>query len=64
MTKKNRVFACCLALAYGPVSPQNRTLSAEAEVNVVEIMTPSNGTADMVGNETCQYLNVWTDRTM
>ena len=50
-----------MALAYGPVSPQNRTLSAEAEVNVVEIMTPSNGTADMVGNETCQYLNVWSD---
>ena len=50
-----------MALAYGPVAPQNRTLSAAGEVNVVEIMTPSNGTADMVGNETCQYLNVWTD---
>lgn len=50
-----------MALAYGPVSPQSRTLSSTADVNVVEILTPSNGTADMVGNENCQYLNVWTD---
>lgn len=49
-----------MALAYGPVAPQDRTLSATGSVNVVEIMTPSNGTADMVGNETCQYLNVWS----
>lgn len=50
-----------MALAYGPVSPQSRTLSSTADPNVVEILTPSNGTADMVGNENCQYLNVWTD---
>lgn len=50
----------CVALTYGPVSPQDRTLSATAAVNAQEFRTPSNGTADMVGNETCQYLNVWT----
>lgn len=49
-----------MALAYGEVSPQSRTLTSEGEVNIVEILTPSNGTADMVGNETCQFLNVWT----
>lgn len=49
-----------MALAYGEVAPQSRTLTSEGEVNVVEILTPSNGTADMVGNENCQFLNVWT----
>ncbi len=50
-----------LALSYGTVSPQTRTFSATGEVNASEIMTPSNGTADMVGNENCQNLNVWTN---
>ena len=50
----------CVALAYGPVSPQDRTLSSTGSINDQEFRTPSNGTADMVGNETCQYLNVWT----
>ena len=49
------------ALIYGPVSPQDRTLSATGQVNPYEFFTPSNGTADMVGNEQCQYLNVWTN---
>lgn len=49
------------ALIYGPVSPQDRTLSATGAVNPYEFFTPSNGTADMVGNEQCQYLNVWTN---
>lgn len=50
-----------MALAFGPVSPQNATRNGTASVNGVEILTPSNDTADMVANETCQYLNVWTD---
>lgn len=50
-----------MALAFGPVSPQNATRNGTATVSGVEILTPSNGTADMVANETCQYLNVWTD---
>lgn len=49
-----------LAISYGTVSPQSRTLSATGEINSAEFMTPSNGTADMVGNENCQNLNVWT----
>lgn len=49
-----------MALSYGPVAPQGRTLSSTATPNVTELLTPSNGTADMVGNEICQYLNVWT----
>lgn len=49
------------ALIYGPVAPQDRTLSATGQVNPYEFFTPSNGTADMVGNEQCQYLNVWTN---
>lgn len=49
-----------LALSYGPVSPQDRCLDGTAVPNSNEFMTPSNGTADMVANETCQYLNVWT----
>lgn len=48
------------AFIYGPVAPQDRTLSATAQVNPFEFFTPSNGTADMVGNENCQYLNVWS----
>ena len=46
------------ALTYGPVAPQMTV--ASGRVNSAEFMTPSNGTADMVANETCQYLNVWT----
>lgn len=49
------------ALIFGPVAPQDRTLSAMGQVNPYEFFTPSNGTADMVGNEQCQYLNVWTN---
>lgn len=49
-----------LALDYGAVSPQDRCLDGTGAVNSAEFMTPSNGTADMVANETCQYLNVWT----
>ena len=49
------------ALTYGEVSPQSRTLSATGDVNPYEFFTPSNGTADMVGNENCQFLNVWTN---
>lgn len=49
-----------LALDYGPVSPQPSCFSSTATPNSAEFMTPSNGTADMVGNENCQYLNVWT----
>ena len=49
-----------VALTYGEVSPQDRTLSATGATNPFEFATPSNGTADMVGNETCQYLNVWS----
>lgn len=50
-----------MALAFGPVAPQSLTRNGTASVNGVEILTPSCGTADMVANETCQYLNVWTD---
>lgn len=50
-----------MALAYGEVSPKSRTLNGTGAVNVVEFITPSNGVSDMVANETCQYLNVWTD---
>lgn len=50
-----------LALSYGQVAPQERTLSSTASPNPYEFMTPSNGTADMVGNENCQYLNVWSN---
>ena len=49
-----------MALSFGEVSPQGGTL-ATSSVNGVELLTPSNGTADMVANETCQFLNVWTD---
>ncbi|EHI97635.1 LOW QUALITY PROTEIN: Carboxylesterase type B [Clostridium sp. DL-VIII] len=49
------------ALTYGEVSPQDRTLASTGHVNPYEFFTPSNGTADMVGNENCQYLNVWTN---
>lgn len=49
-----------MALSFGAVSPQGGTL-AHSSVNGVELLTPSNGTADMVANETCQFLNVWTD---
>ncbi|MCH4180494.1 MAG: carboxylesterase family protein [Atopobiaceae bacterium] len=49
------------ALVYGEVAPQDRTLSSTASVNSYEFFSPSNGTADMVGNEQCQYLNVWSD---
>lgn len=49
-----------LALSYGEVAPQDRTLAANGVKNANEFMTPSNGTADMVGNEDCQYLNVWS----
>lgn len=49
-----------LALSYGPVSPQDRCMNGTASINSFEFLTPSNGTADMVSNETCQYLNVWT----
>lgn len=47
------------ALAYGPVSPQDHCLNGTADVNAQEFRTPS-GLADMVANETCQYLNIWT----
>ncbi|MGN0056106.1 MAG: carboxylesterase family protein [Atopobiaceae bacterium] len=47
-------------MIYGPVAPQNRTLAATASVNPYEFFTPTCGTADMVGNEQCQYLNVWS----
>lgn len=50
-----------MALTFGAVAPQDRTLSATASINDAEFMTPSNGTADMVGNEQCQYLNVWSN---
>lgn len=49
-----------LAFTYGPVSPQDRCLNGTGAVNSNEFMTPSNGTADMVANENCQYLNVWS----
>lgn len=49
-----------MALTYGPVSPQDRCLNGTGVVNMQEFRTPSNGTADMVANEICQYLNVWT----
>lgn len=49
-----------LAFSWGPVSPQARTLSASASPNPYELLTPGNGTADLVGNENCQNLNVWT----
>ncbi|MCD7809413.1 MAG: carboxylesterase family protein [Erysipelotrichaceae bacterium] len=50
-----------MALTYGEVSPQDRGLDGTGEVNDHEFMTPSNGTADMVANEDCQYLNVWSN---
>lgn len=50
-----------MALTYGSVSPQDRTFSSTGQPNPYEFMTPSNGTADMVGNEACQYLNVWSN---
>ena len=50
-----------LALSYGTVSPQDRGLDGTGAVNDHEFMTPSNGTADMVANENCQNLNVWTN---
>lgn len=46
------------ALTYGAVAPQDRTLSATGSVNFTEFANPSM--VDMVGNETCQYLNVWS----
>lgn len=49
-----------LALAYGTVSPQDRCLNGTGMVNEYEFMSPSNGTADMVANEDCQNLNVWS----
>lgn len=49
-----------MALTYGPVCPQDNCLNGTGKVNVQEFRTPSNGTANMVANETCQYLNVWT----
>lgn len=49
-----------LALSYGTVSPQDRGLNGTGAINANEFMTPSNGTADMVMNENCQNLNVWT----
>lgn len=49
-----------MALTYGAVSPQDRTLSSNAQPNPYEFMTPTNGTADMTGNENCQFLNVWS----
>lgn len=48
------------ALTYGTVAPQDRTSNGNGKVNDFEFMTPSNGTADMVANENCQNLNVWT----
>lgn len=48
-----------LAMTYGPVSPQDRCLNGNCDVNAQEFRTPS-GLADMVANETCQYLNIWT----
>lgn len=50
-----------MALTYGAVAPQDRTFSSTGQPNPYEFMTPSNGTADMVGNENCQYLNVWSN---
>ena len=47
------------AMVYGPVSPQDRCLNGTGTINGTEFRTPS-GAADMVANETCQYLNVWT----
>ena len=49
-----------LALAYGAVAPQQAS-AGTGMPNSHEFMTPSNGTADMVSNETCQYLNVWSN---
>lgn len=53
-----------MALSYGPVSPQSRTINdgtgSIASVNVVEFVCPS-GASDMVSAENCQTLNVWTD---
>lgn len=49
-----------MALTYGAVAPQDRSLNGTGEVNSHEFMTPSNGTADMVANENCQNLNVWS----
>lgn len=49
------------ALTYGTVSPQDRGLNGTGKVNDFEFMTPSNGTADMVANENCQNLNVWSN---
>ena len=49
-----------LAISYGTVSPQDRGLNGTGKINDFEFMTPSNGTADMVMNENCQNLNLWT----
>ncbi len=49
-----------LAITYGPVAPQSDS-AGNGMPNAHEFMTPSNGTADMVSNENCQYLNVWSN---
>lgn len=49
-----------LALSYGTVSPQERCMNGTGAINACEFVTPSNGTSDMVANENCQNLNVWT----
>lgn len=48
-----------LALTYGQVAPQDRCLNGTGEINGQEFRTPG-ALADMVANETCQYLNIWT----
>ena len=49
-----------LAMTYGNVAPQDKTLPNELTIGFTEFLTPSGETSDMIGNETCQYLNVWS----
>lgn len=48
-----------LALSYGAVAPQNRTLNGTGTISSSDFITPS-GTTDQIANENCQNLNVWT----
>ena len=51
------------ALAYGPVAPQDKTLPNElssGDIILADFVNPTSATSDMIGNETCQYLNVWS----
>lgn len=51
-----------MALTYGAVSPQNVTKS-QSSPSPYEFITPTNGTSDMVSNESVQYLNVWSNNS-